>query len=209
MTINAKTIEERWRVFCAIDLPETIRAKISDHVKYLREDVPEAHASWVNPANIHLTLKFIGEIPKFRVGELSKAASRAAEMSGHFAIRIEQAGAFPKDGPPRVLWIGIDDFLGKLAELQTRLEEECATAGFAKEGRAFHPHLTIARLRKPQGARTLAHSHRELGFEPLEFEVDKLLVIQSELGRDGSKYTVVSQHPLFAAEDHCGDSSSS
>ncbi len=191
---------EQWRIFCAIDLPETVRAKINIHIKALREAVPQAHASWVQPANIHLTLKFIGEQPKSRVLDLSKVASRAVETSRRFVIRIGQAGAFPKNEPPRVLWIGVDDVSGELAALHVKLEDESGREGFARDERSFHPHLTIARLRKPQGARTLSQAHRELGFEPIEFEVNELLVIRSELGRDGSKYTVVSRHPFGGSE---------
>jgi RNA 2',3'-cyclic 3'-phosphodiesterase len=187
---------EQWRIFCAIDLPDTIRSKIGKHINQLRQDVPQAQASWVRPDNIHLTLKFIGETPKARATEFSDAISRAAKYSEGFATRVGQAGAFPKNGPPRVLWIGVNDFSGKLVALQSRLEDEAAREGFPKEERPFHPHLTIARLRKPHGARTLAEAHRQLGFDEIEFDVHELLVIRSELGGDGSKYTVVSRHSL-------------
>jgi 2'-5' RNA ligase len=116
-------------------------------------------------------------------------------MTG-FEFELEAVGSFPKQGPPKVLWIGIVDALGKLSELYSRLEEECAREGFAKEPRAFHPHLTVARLRKPHGARTLAAAHKELGFQSLTVPVAELLVIRSELSSQGSRYTVVSRHEL-------------
>ena len=101
-----------------------------------------------------------------------------------------------QNGTPRVLWIGVDDHSRRLAELQTKLEDECARIGFEKEERAFSPHLTIARLRKPQGARALAVAHKEMGFKPVTIEVAELLVIRSELSSKGSNYTVISRHPL-------------
>jgi 2'-5' RNA ligase len=113
-----------------------------------------------------------------------------------FSIRLEQTGAFPKHDQPRVLWIGINDPTGKLGELHARLEEEGARAGFAKEARPFHPHLTVARLRKPQHARTLAVAHKQLEFEPVVIALSELLVIKSELSSEGSRYTVVSRHPF-------------
>lgn len=95
-----------------------------------------------------------------------------------------------------MLWIGINDPDSKIAKLHAHLEEECAKEGFEKEAQRYHPHLTIARLRKPQGARTLAAAHEELDFSPTQIVVRELLVIRSELGRGGSRYTVISRHSL-------------
>jgi 2'-5' RNA ligase len=166
------------------------------HIASLREAVPAAHASWSRDANLHLTLKFLGEVSQDSVQSFSVATSRAVEGSAPFTILLEQTGIFPKQGSPRVLWIGINDPEGKLGVLQSHLEEESARAGFEKEGRRFNPHLTLARLRKPQHARTLASAHKELAFDPAEITVSELLVIRSELSNEGSKYTVISRHPL-------------
>jgi 2'-5' RNA ligase len=170
------------------------------HIASLREAVPAAHASWSRDENLHLTLKFLGEVSQNSVHSFSMATSRAVECSAPFSILLEQTGVFPKHGSPRVLWIGINDAAGKLSELQSHLEKESARAGFEKEDRRFNPHLTLARLRKPQHARTLASAHRELAFEPTEVFVSELLVIRSELSNEGSKYTIISRHPLYSRE---------
>ena len=162
------------------------------HSSRLRQAVPEAHASWSKPDNIHLTLKFLGDISQSRLESLSKAAAKAVFTCSQSAV--QGSGVFPTRGQPRVLWIGIEDLQGKLGELYSRLEDECAKAGFRKEARAFHPHLTLARLRKPDGARALAEAHKEMQFEPIEFTVSELLVIRSELSSAGSKYTTISRH---------------
>jgi 2'-5' RNA ligase len=94
------------------------------------------------------------------------------------------------------LWLGVNDSSGKLKGLQAKLDDECLRLGFEKEERAFNPHLTIARLRKPQGARALALAHKEMGFEPMNILVSELLVIRSELSSEGSRYTVISRHGL-------------
>ncbi|HKO63084.1 MAG TPA: RNA 2',3'-cyclic phosphodiesterase [Pyrinomonadaceae bacterium] len=185
-----------WRVFCAIEIPEEVQEKLGAHISELRRALPEMQASWIRPENIHLTLKFLGEIPQTRVQPLSEATRRAASSSNPFTIRLEQTGSFPPHGPARVLWIGIGDHEGRLAHLHSRLEGECEKEGFEKEARRFHPHLTVARLRKPHGARTLAEAHQQLEFNPAEIRVAELLVIRSELGRNGSKYTVISSHSL-------------
>jgi 2'-5' RNA ligase len=200
LTVSAsprnQSLRNLWRVFCAIELPETVRKRVMQHITSLREAVPAAHASWSRDANLHLTLKFLGEVSQDSVQSFSQATSRAVEGSAPFTILLEQTGIFPKEGSPRVLWIGINDPEGKLGELQSRLEAESARAGIEKEARRFNPHLTLARLRKPQHARTLASAHRELAFEPAEITVSELLVIRSELSNEGSKYTVISRHQL-------------
>jgi len=188
--------QEHWRVFCAIDLPHDIREMVMAHIMRLRQAVPEAQASWSRPDNIHLTLKFLGEIHQSRIESLSRAAAYAATGNGSFPIRVQGSGVFPTRGEPHVLWIGIEDPQGRLGELYGRLEVECAKAGFKKEARPFHPHLTVARLRKPQHARAVASAHKAMELEPAKIVVAELLVIRSELSSEGSRYTVISRHPL-------------
>jgi len=190
-----------WRVFCAIELPATVRKRVMEHIARLRDSVPDAHASWSRDQNLHLTLKFLGEIPQPRVEYLSLAAGRAVETLATFNLMVEKTGAFPNDGPPRVLWIGLSESSGKLSELYEHLEEECAKERFPKDARPFHPHLTLARLRQPQGARTLASAHKAMLFEPIEISVSELLVIRSELSSEGSKYSVISRHFLGVETD--------
>jgi 2'-5' RNA ligase len=187
------------RVFCAVELPAEVRALASEHAALLRERFREVRASWPRAENLHLTLKFLGEIEESRAEALSNAAARAAADSRPFTLKLEGAGAFPRRGAPRVIWLGVADSSGGLAHLQSRLEDECEREGFAREERAFHPHLTLARLRAPQGARALAQSHQETGFEPLEFPVTELVVMLSELGPGGSRYTPLSRHELGGA----------
>lgn len=194
LSLGAQT----WRVFCAIDLPQNVRASLMAHIKQLREAFPQAPASWSRAGNIHLTLKFLGDIPQASVQDLSDAASRAAAGLTAFTIRLERTGVFPQHGSPRVLWIGIEDLEGELGKLHARLEDESANAGFAKDDRSFHPHLTLARLRKPQHADSLAAAHKQMQFGPMEFTVSEVLVIRSELSSAGSKYTTISRHSLGA-----------
>lgn len=185
-----------WRVFVAIDLPTTLRARIIDHIERLRSSVPDARASWSREDNLHLTLKFLGDIPIGNVEQLSAVASLAARKVEPFEIVVEGCGAFPARGQPRLLWIGIDDPSSKLSELNRVLEDECANAGFARERRAFHPHLTIARIRRPHGARQLAARHQEIEFKREILGVSEISVIRSELRSEGSKHTVISRHAL-------------
>lgn len=196
MSTQRNRVEEAWRIFIAIELPVDIRRKLKTHIDHLRHSLPGSHASWGCEENLHLTLKFLGDIPVEKVETLSQATQRAASDSSSFELTIAGCGAFPPSGQPRVLWIGIGDLSGKLADLHTVLEEECAQAGFAREQRSFQPHLTIARLRRPQGARQLATLHKEIGFESETVEVSELTVVRSELRNEGPRHTVIARHAL-------------
>ena len=192
----AQSNNETWRVFCAIELPSLVLEKISAHINRLQLMAPDSPASWSRPENVHLTLKFIGEIAQTQISDLSQAAANAVAGFSSFEIAIKDTGSFPKRGTPRVFWIGIEDHSGQLAQLQAKLEEECLRLGFEKEVRAFNPHLTIARGRKPQGARALATAYKEMGFASTEVCVNELSVIRSELSSKGSNYTTISRHAL-------------
>ena len=187
---------EHWRVFIAIELPPNVRKSLSDHINRLRKALPDVHASWSREENLHLTLKFLGNTPVAKIEALSQATHRAAGRSQPFDLILGRCGAFPPRGQPRVLWIGIDDPSRKLTELHRAVEEECATSGFAREPRPFHPHLTIARLREPQGSRQLAKLHGEMGFTNQQVSVSEMVLFKSELLSEGSRHTVISRHQL-------------
>src|SRR5262245_62011420 len=127
-----------WRVFCAIEIPEEIRERLSKHAQQLQAALPDTQASWTKTDNIHLTLKFFGNISQQQVSKASEAAARAVKGYEPFKIKIEGAGSFPPRGPARVVWIGINDVTGDLVKLQQRFDIECEREGFPKEDRAFH-----------------------------------------------------------------------
>src|SRR6185369_10164658 len=185
-----------WRVFCAVELPEDVRARLQDHILRLRKEVPDAAASWSRVENIHLTLKFFGNVEVKRIEKISAVAERVVKQFSTFPIAVGETGVFPRPSRPQVLWIGVSDPSGQLSALQAKFEDECAAEGFEKEDRAYRPHLTIARLRKPEGARHLAEAHLQMKFETIEVELKELVVFRSELSPKGSKYTVTSRHQL-------------
>ncbi len=193
------TTDEFWRLFIAIELPSNVRRTLKDHIDHLRDAIPDARASWAREENLHLTLKFFGDMTLTSVERLSQATQRAASAVAPFEMIIGTSGAFPPNGQPRVLWIGIEDPSGELAVLHEVLEDQCVQAGFARENRPYHPHLTIARLRQAQGARRLSQIHKEMGFDRESLAVTHLALIRSELLREGSRHTVVARHPFSPA----------
>src|SRR6266481_2463601 len=102
-----KARDECWRLFIAIELPSNVRRTLADHIQRLRKALPEASASWAREENLHLTLKFLGDTELNRVEALSQAIQRAANAAEPFEINIEGCGAFPPNGAPRVLWVGV------------------------------------------------------------------------------------------------------
>lgn len=189
---------ESWRLFIAIELPQNVRQKIKDHIDQLRTALPDARASWTREDNLHLTLKFFGDIQVTRVEALSQALLRAVTRTPRFELVIGNCGSFPPRGKPKVLWIGIDDPSTNLHKLHAALEDECAKVGFALEARPFHPHLTLARLRQPRGSRRLAELHEQIGFDPITTDVRDVCLIRSELSSSGSRYTVLAKHELMS-----------
>lgn len=190
------TVDESWRLFIALELPSSARKTLKDHIDRLTEALPDTRASWIREENLHLTVKFLGETPVIKVEALTQATERAATGMSPFEIVIGGCGAFPTRGQPRVLWIGIQDPSAHLNELHRALEAECAQAAFPREPRPFHPHLTMARLRQPNGARHLAELHKEIGFNPIAVSVRDVCVIRSELRSEGSRYSVIYRHDL-------------
>ena len=187
-------ISNKWRVFVAIELPASARRRLTERIDHLRDAIPDARASWIREENLHLTLKFLGDTPVIQVEALAQATQRAASKLEPFEIVVGGCGAFPSKGQARVLWIGIEDQAGRLVQLHAALEDECAKAGFPREERPLHPHLTIARLRKPHHSRDLVAVHKAMAFELETVRVSELAVIRSELRSEGSRHTTISRH---------------
>lgn len=197
--MSSNESSNKWRIFVAIELPTPVRRKLIEHIDRLRSTMPEVRASWGREENLHLTLKFVGDTLVTRVEALAQAAQRAASKVEPFEIIVEGCGAFPPHGQPRVLWVGTEDASGHLTLLNRALEDECAKAGFPREQRPFHPHLTIARIRKPNDSRRLAAIHKELGFQPETVRASELAVIRSELRSEGSRHTIISRKAFSPA----------
>jgi len=187
------------RTFIAIELPRDIRQRIKEHIDQLRAVFPDVRASWTREDNLHLTLKFLGNVPVARIPALSSAVGEAAHKIDHFDLGISGCGTFPPNGRPKVLWIGCASMGAQASSLHLlhgALEDRCAAAGFEREPRSFHPHLTIARLRDARDSRALAEDHKQLGFLAQTFTVSGLVVFRSELSSKGSKHTALSRHEL-------------
>lgn len=168
--------------------------RVAQHISFLRRELPDVRASFSREDNLHLTLKFLGNVSVTDISKVSDAVERAATTVSPFELTFSNCGSFPPHGRPSVLWIGAQ--ASGLHALHAAIEEELAAVGFPHESRPFHPHLTIARLRHALGARQLAELHKSLGFAPIAFDVSEVVVFNSELLKHGSKHTAISRHNL-------------
>ena len=183
------------RTFIAIEIPSRIRDRIGRLQERLR--AVDSQASWVKPANIHLTLKFLGDISRDRIESAVSGVERACAKAAPFELEANGCGYFPSTRNPRVLWVGsrCDETNGLLG-LHAGIEFELFRAGFAKEKKPFSPHLTIARLRSPRNAREVAEQLQRIGFDPERFTVSEVIVMKSELNPSGSIYTPLAKIAL-------------
>jgi len=183
------------RAFLAVELPDNLRAglaQVQGELKRGRADV-----RWVAPGNIHLTLKFFGNVPDDEIEALAAAAREAAAETPPLQIKVTSAGAFPSPTAPRVVWLGLGGDLVPLTQLFYRLEKAYAALGYPPEGRAFNPHLTLGRVKSPANRDKLARllaSRPPVDWPP--FAVEELILFQSVLSPKGSTYTALKVIPL-------------
>lgn len=155
---------------------------------------------WVEPKNIHLTLKFLGEIDEKKSEKISSIMDEVACVNTVFAARISSIGAFPKIDYPRVIWVGIDKGDKESVRIAEGLEEKIARVGIAKEKRKFSSHITIGRVRpeKKYGklAEGLKDCIRDFEKEWPEFEVKNITLFKSTLTPTGPIYEILKEASL-------------
>jgi 2'-5' RNA ligase len=186
---------EQLRSFIAIELPEEAKEGLVRLRKELERD-EHKFVKWVAPGGIHLTLKFLGNIPSKRVTEIVEAIAEAAQGISPFHLEISGMGAFPSLRQARVFWVGIGGEVEKLSKLQQNIDSALAVLGFAKEERSFVPHLTLARLRpgaSPLERRSFGELVDSTIFEDkYHIEVEAISLMRSQLTPAGAIYTCLS-----------------
>jgi 2'-5' RNA ligase len=175
------------RAFICIAVPPPIKARIEELQRALRRsDVP---ISWVKSSNIHLTIKFLGDLAASRIAHVRQAVERACQSISPFDITVEGTGCFPSAKSPRVLWVGLGPLPDELRRLHSNIESELAGEGFAREAKRFAPHLTIGRVRDPIKASRTVEDSLAAGFAAETFHASEVIVMRSELHPSGSIYT--------------------
>jgi len=182
-------------MFVGIGLPEECRETIFRACSPMRER--GGAVSWTRAENLHLTLKFLGEVPGERVEELGGLMAEAAGDVRPFDLLLEGAGGFPSMSSPRILWVGIREPLDPVRKLHQNMENVLSEAGFPREGRPYHPHITVGRVRKrlPGGlAERIAAALSGTRFGMAHARSYRLY--ESRLTPTGAVYTILREVPF-------------
>ena len=180
------------RLFVAVELAEAGRQHIAHLLETLRSRSTHG-LRWIKAEGVHLTLKFLGNVSEGRLDSIVPAMGRATENVAPFSLRIQDVGAFPNMGSPRVLWAGIQGEVEPLLQLQARLDETLADQGFLPETRPFSPHLTLARVRGRLSFRERQQLTEAMesarGMTGVDMPVHRLSLMESTLTPGGAVYT--------------------
>jgi RNA 2',3'-cyclic 3'-phosphodiesterase len=192
MSTRPPGLEDTRRLFIAIELPRDILRTVEKVQNQLKATIPPRAAKWVRPEGIHLTLKFLGDVPLLQIDAVVEEMQAAVRGHTPFFLTIEGLGCFPNTKNPRVLWLGLTGDVRDLAALQAGIEEHITPLGYPAEDRGFHPHLTLARSARDARRNELAGIGKaaEKGLGTLgSWRIDAVSLMRSDLHPDGAVYT--------------------
>ena len=178
------------RLFVAMNFPASLRRSIAAiGTDLARSGVP---ARWVDPADVHLTLKFLGDLPPAKLEAIVEVVQEIATGSEPVTLRFEGVGAFPSPRRPRVIWLGIEAG-PRLRLLADALDRRMAGFGVSRETRPFRPHVTLGRVHQGSGPGEFREFERRAPSLRLdqEIEIDRIALMESRLRPDGPEYREV------------------
>jgi 2'-5' RNA ligase len=192
------------RTFIAIELDEAIKGALVDLQGQLRAKVPRDSVRWVRPEGIHLTLKFLGDVPANRIEEVERALTQACVGYRCFSFSVGGVGCFPNPRRPRVVWVGVQEQSGTLLRLQKAIEDAMEKLGFPPEGRRFSAHLTLGRTQRRASSgdvRRLGElvSETDMGESLGQMEARAVSLMKSDLRPTGAVYTQLAAVKLEGA----------
>ena len=189
-------MKQNIRTFVAVETSQAVRRRAEELGRALA--AAPADVKWVKWDNLHLTLKFLGDVDAREVHHVCEAVRRVAEEAAPFALEMRGAGAFPNAGRPRTIWLGAGAGHEPLEALQEKLESALEALGFRREARRFQVHLTIGRVRRgPRGIAELGKLIAEQADFPAgRMRVAELVTFSSVLGPSGPTYEALSRAKL-------------
>lgn len=190
------------RLFIAVNLEEELKKKIVPLEEELRKT--GADVKWVEVKNLHLTLKFLGEVEESKVTAIEQIVTPILANFSSFEMRFSGFGVFPSLNYPRVVWIGVKDGGEQLKALSEKIENSLISLGFRKEDRPFTAHLTLGRVRSAKNKQELIkkieeRENQEIGSQ----KVEKIYLMQSTLQPTGPIYTPVKEWGLTQKIKSC------
>ncbi|HKO29751.1 MAG TPA: RNA 2',3'-cyclic phosphodiesterase [Nitrospiraceae bacterium] len=191
------------RAFLAVDLSQELRTKLATLQQELKQRIePQmkrgTRISWVQPASLHLTIKFLGDTDEQLIDPLRAALEQAIGSQMAVKVPLERLGGFPRPQSPRVLWVGPSENWEKgteakrIAEIHATIEQACDDLGFLRETKPFSPHLTLARIKTGERHVGIALTQSGVLDRPLSLGslvVESVALMKSELKPTGSIYT--------------------
>ena len=195
------------RTFVAIELDASLRKALAQVQADFRSRLqkamgPDVRIQWVKPESVHLTLKFLGDIPEERVPEIEAALARVTGAHTRCTVDVGGLGAFPDARAPRVLWVGLSGQVEGVTRLAAAVERALVALGFAPEPKPFNPHLTLARIKERSRdiGRALAAGCMLVPAAPVgTVMVNAIALIKSELKPSGAVYTKLCEVSLKEA----------
>ena len=188
-------MSDKIRTFIAIELPEKILTPIRQVQGHLRDYGFKIR--WVPPTNIHLTLKFLGDIDASEIEKIGQTILKSVEAYEPLSLGAKGIGVFPGLKNPRVVWVGVFGMVDPLTKLHQSLQENLELVGFPKEKRRFKTHLTLGRIKSkvPRG-RLLDAIQKYQGFQTEAFVADRITLFKSDLKPSGAIYTRLKHIPF-------------
>jgi len=188
------------RTFVAITTPPAgpVPAFLDDCRRRLDSVRPDV--KWVAAQHRHITLRFLGDVPPEEIDAVRDAVLRAAAGQRRFAAALTGWGAFPSVARPQTIWASAHAEGGALEALESALTDELKTVGLPPESKAFHPHITLGRVRSQRGVDALTRVLKSPSppTAGTDFAVDAITLFESVLSPAGPRYTVLLEAPLGA-----------
>jgi len=193
-----RTPKETIRTFIAVELSQEIQDRLGQLQSDFKVSMPDVR--WTKYSNIHLTLKFLGDVPLSKIDKIGEALREVAVQFPAFTMSLAGIGAFPNSRKPRIVWAGVKKGADELKEIASSIDLSMKRLGFPPEKRRFSPHLTVGRIRhlKNPAAMTEALDKSAVG-ELGEFTVERISLIKSQLDPAGSIYTTIKEARLKGA----------
>ena len=189
---------EHLRLFVAVPVPDAIKETIAELQRKLQRLLPEAPIRWTDSRQIHLTVRFFGNVKSEHVNEIREALATACDGTNAFGLKACGLGVFPDKRRPRVIWAGIEDGEGALAILQEKIRIATASFGERPDERPFSAHLTLGRIKdiRPREAAALRQFIETEDGPCGEWQVREIELLRSELSSAGARHSVIGNFLL-------------
>ena len=182
------------RTFISIPIPKDVKSK--KNMLYSTLEGSPSKINWVKNEQLHLTIKFLGNTPESLFDGIKTEILQAVSNLSPFDLIIDNTGCFPVPERPRVLWLGISGNIVPLKNLFMTIEKKMESMGFPPEGQEYFPHITLARVKYPQKFTPDISTFLKSSYDPIDFTVDRVQFLSSELLPSGTLYTLLGSFPL-------------